>query len=46
MVKYRGFTKFKAFNRFLVDIYTKRPKGKVVADLYPQIIKWFEDNNQ
>jgi Domain of unknown function (DUF4932) len=46
MVNYRGFTKFKAFNRFLVDIYTKRPQGKVVADLYPQIIKWFEDNNQ
>lgn len=46
MVHQRGFTKFKAFNRFLVDIYTNRPKGKVVADLYPQIIKWFEDNNK
>lgn len=46
MVNYRGFTKFKEFNRFLVDIYIKRPKGKVVADLYPQIIQWFADNNK
>ena len=46
MVNYRGFTKFKEFNRFLVDIYTKRPQGKVVADLYPQIIQWFSDNNK
>ena len=45
MVERRGFTKFKEFNRFLVDIYTKRPAGKVVADLYPQIIQWFADNN-
>jgi hypothetical protein len=46
MVKRRGFTKFAAFNRFLIDIYTKRPDGKTVADLYPQIIKWFEENNK
>ena len=46
MVKRRGFTKFAAFNRFLIDIYTKRPEGKTVADLYPQIIKWFEGNNK
>jgi hypothetical protein len=46
MVKRRGFTKFAAFNRFLIDIYTKRPEGKTVADLYPQIIKWFEENNK
>lgn len=46
MVEYRGFTKFKEFNRFLIDIYIHRPQGKVVADLYPQILKWFEDNNK
>jgi Domain of unknown function (DUF4932) len=46
MVKRRGFTKFAEFNRFLIDIYTKRSEGKTVADLYPQIIKWFEDNNK
>jgi Domain of unknown function (DUF4932) len=46
MVKRRGFTKFAEFNRFLMGIYTKRPEGKTVADLYPQIIKWFEDNNK
>lgn len=43
---YRGFIKFKAFNRFLIDAYLKRPQGKVVADLYPQIIEWFRQNNQ
>ncbi len=42
----RGFTKFKAFNRFLVDAYTKRQKGQVVADLYPSIINWFKENNK
>jgi Domain of unknown function (DUF4932) len=46
MVKRRGFTKFAEFNRFLIDIYTKRPVGKTVADLYPQIIKWFDENNK
>jgi hypothetical protein len=46
MVTYRGFKKFKEFNRFLIDIYQKRPQGKVVADLYPQIIEWFRVNNQ
>ncbi len=46
MVKRRGFTKFAAFNRFLIDIYTKRAEGKTVADLYPQIIAWFDDNNK
>lgn len=45
MVNYRGFIKFKEFNRFLIDIYTKRPQGKLVADLYPQIIDWFKENN-
>jgi hypothetical protein len=46
MVNRRGFTQFKEFNRFLVDIYTKRPQGKVVADLYPQIIQWFAEHNK
>ena len=46
MTNYRGFKKFKIFNRFLIDLYLKRPKGQVVADLYPQIIAWFKENNQ
>ena len=46
MVERRGFIKFKVFNRFLIDLYLNRPKGKVVADLYPQIIAWFKENNQ
>lgn len=41
----RGFPQFKAFDRFLVDLYRNRRPGQTVADLYPQIIEWFEKNN-
>jgi Domain of unknown function (DUF4932) len=42
----RGFIQFKAFNRFLIKAYQERAKGQTVADLYPQIIKWFGENNK
>jgi hypothetical protein len=42
----RGFTQFKAFNRFLIKAYQERAKGQTVADLYPQIIEWFREHNK
>jgi hypothetical protein len=45
MVRNRGFLQFEQFDKFLVDLYRSRPRGKTVADLYPQIIAWFEKNN-
>lgn len=45
MTKSRGFPQFAAFDKFLVDLYRNRKAGQTVADLYPQIIEWFEKNN-
>ena len=45
MVRSRGFPQFEQFDKFLVNLYRTRPAGKTVADLYPQIISWFEKNN-
>jgi hypothetical protein len=42
MAEKRGFTRFPAFNRFLVDLYRTRPAGATVASLYPQIVVRFE----
>ncbi len=42
----RGFPMFEAFDKFLVNLYRNRAPGKTVADLYPQIIAWFEKNNR
>jgi hypothetical protein len=39
----RGFTQFAEFNSYLIDIYKNRKKGKVIADLYPFIIKWCDE---
>ena len=44
MVKGRGFKKFSAFNKFLVQLYRQRDEGKAIADLYPAIIEWFKQN--
>ncbi|WP_229216740.1 DUF4932 domain-containing protein [Dyadobacter sp. 3J3] len=44
MVNSRGFLKFAEFDQFVVALYKKRKKGQVVADLYPEIISWFENN--
>ena len=46
MTKRRGFPQFEAFDKFLVDLYRNRKPDQTVADLYPQIIAWFETNNQ
>lgn len=40
----RGFKKFGLFNQYLIKIYRNRAKGQTIADLYPLIVKWFEDN--
>lgn len=45
MQKYRGFKKFPEFNRFLVQLYKNRG-NKVLAELYPEIIDWFENNKE
>jgi len=44
MVEYRGFRRFKEFDAFLVDLYRARKPAQTIADLYPQIIEWFEKN--
>lgn len=45
MTTRRGFLQFELFDKFLVSLYRNRPRGTTVADLYPQIISWFERNN-
>lgn len=45
MTNYRGFTKFTAFNEYLLSLYKSKKSKTTVADLYPQIINWFEKNN-
>lgn len=45
MIKRRGFLRFAEFDQFLLDRYLHRPKGKTLADLYPQIIDWFDREN-
>ncbi len=42
----RGFKKFIAFNDYLVQLYVNRPAGTTLAELYPQIIKWFNLNKE
>jgi hypothetical protein len=44
MVKRRGFKKFGEFSHFLVPLYQNRKPDETAADLYPQIIQWFKDN--
>ncbi len=45
MVQNRGFIRFREFDAFLIDLYRERKSGKTLADLYPEIIEWFEKNN-
>ena len=45
MTDRRGFPQFEAFDKFLVNLYRTREPGRTLADLYPQIIEWFEKNN-
>jgi hypothetical protein len=44
MVERRGFRRFKEFDAFLMDLYRARKPSQTIADLYPQIIEWFEKN--
>ncbi len=46
MAKRRSFLEFGAFNKFLVNLYRSCQQNQTLADLYPQIIEWFEKNNQ
>ncbi|MFL5381447.1 MAG: hypothetical protein ACJ8GN_02860 [Longimicrobiaceae bacterium] len=41
----RGFPRYPAFSRFVVPLYAGRRAGQTVADLFPAIVAWFEDNN-
>ena len=45
MTERRGFPQFEAFDKFLVELYRTRKPGQTLADLYPQIIEWFEKHN-
>ena len=45
MTKGRGFPQFELFDRFLLDLYLNRKPGQTLADLYPQIIEWFDKHN-
>lgn len=45
MMLSRAFPRFAEFDRFLIDLYVNREKGKTLADLYPKIIEWFEKKN-
>lgn len=42
---YQDSEYYKAFDKFLVGLYRNRKPGQTLADLYPQIIEWFEKNN-
>jgi hypothetical protein len=44
MVERRGFRRFKEFDAFLMALYRARKPPQTIADLYPQIIEWFEKN--
>jgi hypothetical protein len=45
MTKRRGFPQFEKLDKFLIDLYKNRQPGQTLADLYPNIIEWFEQNN-
>lgn len=44
MVKKRGFYKFEKLIKYLVPLYKKNKNKKTVAQLYPDIVRWFEKN--
>lgn len=46
MTKNRGFRQFAKFDKFLINLYKNRQPNQTLADLYPQIIEWFAQNNQ
>jgi len=42
----RGFRLFTKFTDQLIQLYKNRPKGKTIADLYPEILDWCEKHVQ
>ncbi|MBS1794193.1 MAG: DUF4932 domain-containing protein [Acidobacteria bacterium] len=46
MTASRGFPQFEKLDKFLIPLYKNRKPGQTLADLYPQIIEWFEQQNQ
>lgn len=44
MMTVRGFPEFPAFIQFLVPLYRNRQR-QTLADLFPQIVQWFETRN-
>lgn len=40
MAERRGFTRFKEFNRKLIELYDKRSDGQKIPDLYPEILSY------
>lgn len=42
----RGFIMFGEFNDFLLKIYKNRKPNQTLADLYPEIISWFDNINR
>lgn len=46
MTKRRGFPKFAEFDGFIIELYKNRKQHETLADLYPQIIGWFERSNK
>ncbi len=45
MKRNRSFSQFDVFNAFLTDRYANRKTGETIADMYPDIIAWFAQNN-
>jgi len=41
MSEWRGFVKFKEFNRFFVELYKNKQPNQTIEDLYPALIEWF-----
>lgn len=42
MTERRGFTKYKDFNRKLMQLYANREAGQKIPDLYPKILEYFK----
>ncbi|MEM6523673.1 MAG: DUF4932 domain-containing protein [Bacteroidota bacterium] len=45
MVERRGFVRFTDFNDYLLELYAKKQPHQKITDLYPQVIKWFSEQD-
>ncbi len=41
MSEWRGFTRFKEFNQFFIQLYQNKRENQTIEDLYPEVIDWF-----